>query len=83
MSKKSMGEIPNQVDPVDEVLPPVRLFTLGLQHVLVMYAGAIAVPLIIGGALKMPKDQIAFLINSDLLVCGLVTICLLYTSRCV
>lgn len=74
MSEKTTGEIPNKVDPVDEVLPPVRLFTLGLQHVLVMYAGAIAVPLIIGGALKMPKDQIAFLINSDLLCCGLITI---------
>ncbi|WP_295008868.1 nucleobase:cation symporter-2 family protein [uncultured Dechloromonas sp.] len=74
MSEKTTGEIPNKVDPVDEVLPPVRLFTLGLQHVLVMYAGAIAVPLIVGGALKMPKEQIAFLINSDLLCCGLITI---------
>ena len=33
------------VDPVNEILPPPKLFTLGLQHVLVMYAGAIAVPL--------------------------------------
>lgn len=74
MSEKTTGEIPNKVDPVDEVLPPARLFTLGLQHVLVMYAGAIAVPLIVGGVLKMPKDQIAFLINSDLLCCGLITI---------
>ena len=47
------------VDPVDERLPGGRLFTLALQHVLVMYAGAIAVPLIVGGALKLPKDQIA------------------------
>ena len=47
--------------PVDERLPAPRLFALGLQHVLVMYAGAIAVPLIIGGALKLPKDQIALL----------------------
>ncbi|MGT2494855.1 hypothetical protein ACU4GD_41770 [Cupriavidus basilensis] len=33
----------------------------------VMYAGTVAVPLIIGGALKLPKDQLAFLINADLL----------------
>ena len=26
--------------PVDEMLAPPKLFTLGLQHVLVMYAGA-------------------------------------------
>ena len=31
------------VHPVDEVLPLPRLGALGLQHVLVMYAGAVAV----------------------------------------
>ncbi len=34
------------VHPVDERLPTGRLAALGLQHVLVMYAGAVAVPLI-------------------------------------
>ena len=43
--------------PVDEVLPAPKLFTLGLQHVLVMYAGAIAVPLIIGRALQLPPGR--------------------------
>ena len=62
------------VHPVDEVLPPGKLTVLGLQHVLVMYAGAVAVPLIIGGALKLPKDQIALLINADLLCAGIVTL---------
>ncbi len=65
---------PRQFDPVDERPPAGRLFTLALQHVLVMYAGAIAVPLIVGGALKLPKDQIALLINADLMCCGIVTI---------
>ena len=41
------------VHPVDEMLPAPKLFTLGLQHVLVMYAGAIAVPLIVGRALQL------------------------------
>jgi NCS2 family nucleobase:cation symporter-2 len=50
------------------------MLLLGLQHVLVMYANAIAVPLIIGGALKLPKDQIAFLINADLFACGIATL---------
>jgi len=62
------------VHPVDEVLPLHKLSALGLQHVLVMYAGAIAVPLIIGGALKLTKEDIAFLIAADLFCCGLVTI---------
>ena len=60
--------------PVDEFLGPHRLLALGLQHVLVMYAGAVAVPLIIGGALKLPAEQIALLINADLLACGIVTL---------
>ncbi|MER2269827.1 nucleobase:cation symporter-2 family protein [Methylobacterium oxalidis] len=62
------------VHPVDEVLPTPRLFALGLQHVLVMYANAVAVPLILGAALKLPKDQIAMLINADLFACGIATL---------
>ncbi len=60
--------------PVDEVLAPPKLFTLGLQHVLVMYAGAVAVPLIVGRALKLEPADVAFLISADLFVCGLVTL---------
>lgn len=62
------------VHPVDERLPVMKLTALGMQHVLVMYAGAIAVPLIIGGALNLPKYAIAFLISADLFCCGLVTL---------
>ena len=39
--------------PVDQFLPVPKLLTLGLQHVLVMYAGAVAVPLILGRALNV------------------------------
>ncbi|MDR5739918.1 nucleobase:cation symporter-2 family protein [Caballeronia sp. LZ016] len=60
--------------PVDEVLPFGQMLAVGIQHVLVMYAGAIAVPLIIGAALRLPKDQVAFLISSDLFACGVVTL---------
>ncbi|NTV74807.1 MAG: purine permease [Holophaga sp.] len=62
------------VHPVDEVLPLGRLSLLGIQHVLVMYAGAVAVPLIVGGALKLPKEQLAMLINADLFACGVATL---------
>ncbi|MCO5158201.1 MAG: purine permease [Aquamicrobium sp.] len=60
--------------PVDEMLPAPRLFTLGLQHVLVMYAGAVAVPLIVGRALQLEPADVAFLISADLFVCGIVSI---------
>ena len=62
------------VAPVDEVLPAPKLAALGFQHVLVMYAGAIAVPLIIGRALKLAPEQVALLINADLFACGIVTL---------
>ena len=60
--------------PVDERLPAGKLGVLGLQHVLVMYAGAIAVPLIVGRALKLSPEQVAMLISADLFCCGLVTL---------
>ena len=64
------------VRPVDEVLPRRKLgwFRSASQHVLVMYAGAVAVPLIIGRALKLPPEQIALLINADLFACGIATL---------
>ena len=62
------------VDEVERVLPPGKLVILGLQHVLVMYAGAVAVPLMIGNRLGLSKDTVALLISSDLFCCGVVTL---------
>ncbi len=62
------------VAPVDQVPPAPKLVALGLQHVLVMYAGAVAVPLIIGRALRLSPEQVALLVNADLFACGLVTL---------
>ncbi|MGV9426942.1 nucleobase:cation symporter-2 family protein [Streptomyces sp. NPDC003656] len=62
------------VHPVDEI-PPVRaLAAFGLQHVLAMYAGAVAVPLIVGGAMRLSAADLAYLITADLLVCGVATL---------
>src|SRR6202012_170029 len=67
-------QMSNDVHPVDEVLPLPKLFALGLQHVLGMYANAVAVPLILGGALHLPKEHLALLINADLFACGIATL---------
>ncbi|MGH7785156.1 MAG: solute carrier family 23 protein, partial [Candidatus Binatia bacterium] len=64
----------NSIHAVDERLPVAKLVPLGLQHVLVMYAGSVAVPLIVGRALKLPADQIALLVNADLFACGIATL---------
>lgn len=68
------ASLANSTHPVDQRLPLAQLIPLGLQHVLVMYAGAVAVPLIIGRALKLPSEQIALLVNADLFACGIVTL---------
>lgn len=64
----------NPINKVEEKLPLGQLFPLGLQHVLAMYAGAIAVPLIIGGACKLDPVHIAFLVAADLFTCGIATV---------
>ncbi len=71
MAQDKLGD---QASEVDRVLPPAVLGALGLQHVLVMYAGAVAVPLIVGRALKLPPEQVAILISADLFACGIATL---------
>jgi xanthine permease len=62
------------VHPVDRVLSFWQLLVYGLQHVLAMYAGAVAVPLVVGSALRLSQDQLVFLINADLFSCGIATL---------
>ncbi|OSM42172.1 nucleobase:cation symporter-2 family protein [Nesterenkonia sp. PF2B19] len=60
--------------PEDEWLPVGKLMTFGLQHVLTMYGGIIAVPLIIGSAAGLPGEQTALLVTASLFIGGLATI---------
>src|ERR1700710_2996314 len=64
--------------PVDEVPPLSRLAPLGLQHVLATYAGAVPVPLVVGGALiatgRLAPGDLPYLISADLLVAGIATL---------
>ncbi|MBZ9686369.1 purine permease [Clostridium estertheticum] len=67
----------NQTDLTDltnEKLPIKTLLPLGLQHVLAMYAGAIAVPVIVGAAIGLTPQQIAYLVAADLFTCGIATL---------
>lgn len=62
------------VEPVDEMLPVRPLLTLGLQHVLVIYAGVVAVPLILSGALGLSTAEMITLINANLVIGGVATL---------
>ena len=71
---QAASRVSPEVHPVDQRLPSGKLAALGLQHVLVMYAGAVAVPLIVGRALNLSPAEVAMLISADLFCCGLVTL---------
>jgi xanthine permease len=60
---------------------PMKLFSLGLQHVLAMYAGAIIVPLIVGGALGLSAEQLTYLVSIDLFMCGIATLLQVWKNR--
>ena len=60
--------------PEDERLPLGRSFMYGLQHVLPMYGGIIAVPLIVGQAAGLSDSDVAVLIASALFVGGAATV---------
>ncbi len=61
-------------DSIDQVEGLPRLLLFGLQHVLVMYAGTVAVPLILGSALGFTAKQVIALISADLFTSGLATL---------
>ncbi|WP_051388685.1 nucleobase:cation symporter-2 family protein [Arthrobacter sp. 35W] len=60
--------------PEDERLPIATSFTYGFQHVLTMYGGIIAVPLIIGQAAGLNKEDIGVLIAAALFMGGAATL---------
>ncbi|WP_054956169.1 nucleobase:cation symporter-2 family protein [Paenibacillus dakarensis] len=60
---------------------PLKTFSLGIQHVLAMYAGAVIVPLIVGSALNLTTEQLTYLIAIDLLACGLATLLQVFGNK--
>ncbi|MBB5234750.1 NCS2 family nucleobase:cation symporter-2 [Deinococcus budaensis] len=62
------------VHPVDEVPPAGRMVAFGLQHVLSMYAGIIAVPLVLASAIGLPPDQVVRIVNASFFMCGVATL---------
>ncbi|MBD2757983.1 purine permease [Yimella sp. cx-573] len=60
--------------PVDTSMPPGPSLLYALQHVLSMYAGVVAVPLIIGGALKLEAGDKFYLVSAALFMAGVATL---------
>jgi len=60
---------------------PFKITSLGIQHVLAMYAGAVIVPLIIGGAIGLTGEQLTYLVSIDILTSGLATILQVWRNK--
>ncbi len=62
------------VHPVDEILPPQNMVLFGLQHVMSMYAGIVAVPLVLASAIGLQGDALVRIIDASFFMCGLATL---------
>ncbi|MGE7605797.1 nucleobase:cation symporter-2 family protein [Peribacillus frigoritolerans] len=60
---------------------PLKVASLGLQHVLAMYAGAVVIPLIVGGALGLTAAQLTYLVSIDILMCGIATLLQVWKNK--
>lgn len=58
-----------------------KQLSLGFQHVLAMYAGAVVVPLIVGAAIGLTPAQLTYLISIDIMMCGVATLLQLWSNR--
>jgi uric acid transporter len=62
------------VSEIDAIPNPPHLLLFALQHVLVMYAGAVTVPLVMGRALHLTPAGLTLLVCADLVAAGIATL---------
>lgn len=60
----------NRFVGIEEKPPFPSLILLGIQHVLALFSGLVAVPLIVGMALGLPSPDITILVQGSLLTSG-------------
>ncbi|MFC9434735.1 uracil-xanthine permease family protein [Nocardia sp. NPDC057030] len=63
-----------EVGAVDERLPFTHMLLLAWQHALVMYAGVIVVPIVVGTTLGLSAAELANLVSTDLVLAGIGTL---------
>jgi len=73
-NRKAGPESGDTVRPEDEKLPPRQLVTYGTQHILTMYGGLIAPPLIVGEAAGLSAAELSVLITATIFVSGVATL---------
>ena len=74
LGRRRKEAAPASTRPEDERYPPGQLLAYGTQHILTMYGGVIAPPLIVGGAAGLSGTDLALLVTAGLFVSGLATL---------
>lgn len=74
LGRRRQAAAPVPTRPEDERHPPGQLLAYGTQHILTMYGGVIAPPLIVGGAAGLSGTDLALLVTAGLFVSGLATL---------
>lgn len=74
LGRRKKEAAPVSTRPEDERHPPGQLLAYGTQHILTMYGGVIAPPLIVGGAAGLSGTDLALLVTAGLFVSGLATL---------
>lgn len=74
LGRRKKDAAPVSTRPEDERHPPGQLLAYGTQHILTMYGGVIAPPLIVGGAAGLSGTDLALLVTAGLFVSGLATL---------
>lgn len=59
----------------------LKIATLGIQHVLAMYAGAVIIPLIVGAEMGLSGEKLTYLVSIDIFMCGIATILQVWKNR--
>ncbi|MGM7721983.1 nucleobase:cation symporter-2 family protein [Metabacillus sp. Hm71] len=59
----------------------LKNLSLGIQHVLAMYAGAVVVPLIVGSGIGLTGAQLTYLVAIDIFMCGVATFLQVWKNR--
>ncbi|MGE6260279.1 nucleobase:cation symporter-2 family protein [Heyndrickxia sporothermodurans] len=59
----------------------LKMATLSIQHVLAMYAGAVIIPLIVGGEMGLSGKDLTYLVSIDIFMCGIATILQVWKNR--
>ncbi|MGE8204275.1 nucleobase:cation symporter-2 family protein [Heyndrickxia sp. NPDC080065] len=59
----------------------LKIATLSIQHVLAMYAGAVIIPLIVGGEMGLKGEKLTYLVSIDIFMCGIATILQVWKNR--